>query len=118
MADIRLAHYWFLLFIGIGFEVTATSSMRALAASHPVLSLAAASTGISASYFFASRAMEKIPVGLAYAVWSGVGLAGIALISWSFFNEAMPPLKLLGLGLIIWGIVVINMDKNPHVAGD
>lgn len=110
----KLAHFWLMLFIGIAFEVTATSSMRALANNHPVWSLIAASTGISASYFFASRAMEKIPVGLAYAVWSGVGLGGIALISWLFFDEAMPPLKLFGLGLIIWGMVIINMDKDPH----
>lgn len=107
-----MRHYWFLLFLGIAFEVAGTTSMRALAKNSPAWSLAAATTGICLSYFLVSRAMEKIPVGVAYAVWSGVGLAGISLLSWLLFSESMPFLKIAGLGLIIWGMVVINMDKK------
>ncbi|MDE7240604.1 multidrug efflux SMR transporter, partial [Desulfovibrio sp.] len=103
---------WLLLFIGIVFEVSGTTGMRALAASHPGWSLASATVGIVISYFFASRAMETIPVGLAYAVWSGVGLAGISLLSWLLFAEAMPPLKLAGLALVTAGMVAINLAKR------
>lgn len=109
---------WIMLFIGIAFEVSGTTTMRALAENHEYLSLLAATLGISASYFFASRAMEIIPVGIAYAAWSGIGLAGIAVLSYFLFAEPMPLLKLLGLALIIWGMVVINLNKsasaNPH----
>ena len=104
---------WLLLFIGIAFEVAGTTGMRALAASAPAWSLASATVGIVISYFFASRAMETIPVGLAYAVWSGVGLAGISLLSWLLFAEAMPPLKLFGLALVTAGMVTINLSKPP-----
>ena len=103
---------WLLLFIGIAFEVAGTTGMRALAASDPAWSLASATVGIVISYFFASRAMETIPVGLAYAVWSGVGLAGISLLSWLLFAEAMPPLKLVGLALVAAGMVTINLGKT------
>ena len=105
---------WLLLFIGIAFEVAGTTGMRALATSDPAWSLASATVGIVISYFFASRAMETIPVGLAYAVWSGVGLAGISLLSWLLFAEAMPPLKLAGLALVTAGMVVINLDKKAR----
>ena len=63
--------------------------------------------------------METIPVGLAYAVWSGVGLAGISLLSWLLFAEAMPPLKLAGLSLVTAGMVAINLakqEKGGHTA--
>ena len=103
---------WLLLFIGIAFEVSGTTGMRALAASNPAWSLASATVGIVISYFFASRAMETIPVGLAYAVWSGVGLAGISLLSWLRFAEAMPPLKLAGLALVTAGMAAINLGKT------
>lgn len=103
---------WLLLFIGIAFEVAGTTGMRALAASDPAWSLASATVGIVISYFFASRAMETISVGLAYAVWSGVGLAGISLLSWLLFAEAMPPLKLVGLALVAAGMVAINLGKT------
>lgn len=109
---------WLLLFIGIAFEVAGTTGMRALAASDPAWSLASATVGIVISYFFASRAMETIPVGLAYAVWSGVGLAGISLLSWLLFAEAMPPLKLAGLVLVTAGMVVINLDKKERTDCD
>ena len=106
---------WLLLFIGIAFEVSGTTGMRALAASNPAWSLASATVGIVISYFFASRAMETIPVGLAYAVWSGVGLAGISLLSWLLFAEAMPPLKLAGLALVTAGMAAINLGKTGEV---
>ena len=105
---------WLLLFIGIAFEVAGTTGMRALAAPAPAWSLVSATAGIVISYFFASRAMESIPVGLAYAVWSGVGLAGISLLSWLLFAEAMPPLKLAGRALVTAGMVVINLGKTAE----
>lgn len=101
---------WILLFIAIAVEISSTTGMKALAADHPAWSLAVATIGITISYFFASRAMEKMPVGLAYAVWSGVGIAGVSVLSWFFFAEAMPLVKICGVIFIIVGMVVINLS--------
>lgn len=105
------SYYWLMLFIGIGLEVAGTTLMRALAENEPLLSLLIASLAISVSYFFTSRAMLLIPAGLAYAVWSGAGMAIIAFLSWLFFAEPMPPLKLLGLFVVIWSMVVLNLAR-------
>lgn len=107
-----LNHYWLLLFAGIALEIVGTTGMKALAANHPALSLCSATCGIVISYFLVSRAMEKIPVALAYAVWSGVGLAGISILSWFFFAEPMPPMKMAGIVLVIWGMIVINLNRS------
>lgn len=109
--DHTTAYYWLLLFIGIGLEVTGTTLMRALAENDPFLGLLIVSLAISVSYFFTSRAMLVIPAGLAYAVWSGAGMAIIALLSWLFFAEPMPPLKLLGLFVVIWSMVTLNLAR-------
>lgn len=113
-----LSNYaWLLLFAGIAIEIVGTTGMKALAADHPALSLCSATAGIVCSYFLVSRAMEKIPVALAYAVWSGVGLAGISLLSWCFFAEPMPPLKLAGIAFVIWGMIVINLNRSGKKRG-
>lgn len=104
--------YWIFIFIGIFAEIIGTTGMRALVHSHPMLSQTSATVGIVISYFYVARGVEKIPMGIAYAVWSGVGTGGISLLSALLFAEAMPPLKIIGLLLIIAGMVAINLDKS------
>lgn len=81
----RMTHHWTYLFTGILSEVAGTTGMRALVFSHPMLSQASATIGIVISYFCVSRAVEKIPMGIAYAVWSGAGTGAISLLSVFFF---------------------------------
>ena len=50
----------------------------------------------------------------AYAIWSGLGTGGVSLLSWFFFREAMPPLKILGHCLVIVGMLFINLDKSAQ----
>lgn len=104
--------YWLFLFMGIIAEVAGTIGMRAMVYNHAVLSQASATVGIVIAYFCVSRGVEKNPMGVAYAIWSGVGTGGISLLSVIFFGEAMPPLKIMGLMLVIAGMIVINMDKK------
>lgn len=105
---------WIALLTGILCEIAGTTGMRALNESHPALSQASATAGIVISYFCVSRAVEKIPMGIAYAVWSGLGTGGISLLSMLLFAEPMPPLKVLGIALVIAGMIVINTEtKKP-----
>jgi len=56
-----------------------------------------------------TRALQVIPVSIAYAVWSGLGIALIALIGWVVFDQALGAGELAGIGLILVGTVVIQL---------
>ena len=59
-------------------------------------------------------ALKTIPVSVAYAIWSGIGTALIAVIGLSFFNESFDFLKWTGIVLIIGGVVLINLKGTAH----
>lgn len=102
--------YWLFLVLGICTEVIGTTALRALVFDQPVWGMVSATLGISLSYYFVAKAIKKIPLGIAYAVWAGVGLAGISLLSAVLFDESMPPLKIFALGLILAGMIILNHD--------
>lgn len=108
--------YWIYLSIGIFTEIIGTTAMRALIHDNPILAQGVATVGISFSYYFVSKAVIKIPLSISYAVWSGVGLSGIALLSMLLFDEPMPPLKILGLVCIGIGMVMLNIERRPKNA--
>ena len=87
----------YMLFAAIALEVTGTtfmkfSVMHEWLIGYPVMFLL-----MGFSYFCLSKAVKKIPISVAYAVWEGIGLMGTAFIAWIIFNETMPPQKLLQL---------------------
>ncbi len=102
-----MTHFYMLL-AAIGLEVAGTTFMK-FSVTHewligyPVMLLA-----MGCSYFCLSKAVKKIPISVAYAVWEGLGLAGTALMAWLIFNETMPPVKLLAFGVIIAGLVMLK----------
>ena len=55
-----------------------------------------------------TRALRSIPVGVAYAIWSGVGIALVSAIGWLVFGQALDAAELAGIGLIVCGVVVIQ----------
>ncbi|SIO15870.1 small multidrug resistance pump [Rhodovulum sp. ES.010] len=68
------------------------------------------------SFYFLALALKTIPVGVAYAIWSGLGIVFIAAIGWWVFEQKIDLAALLGMGLIILGILVIHLFSStaPH----
>lgn len=64
------------------------------------------------AFYFLSMTLKSIPVGIAYAVWSGIGVTLVALIGWLLFGQKLDLAALLGMGLIIAGVVVLNLFSN------
>ena len=62
----------------------------------------------AASFYFLSLALRTMPLGIAYAIWSGLGIVFIAGVNFVLFRQSLDPWALLGLALIIAGVVVIN----------
>lgn len=61
------------------------------------------------SFYLLSLILCSLPVGIAYALWSGVGIIGISLIGWFFMNQKLDAAAMAGIALIIAGVLVINL---------
>ncbi|MFK0683224.1 SMR family transporter [Ochrobactrum sp. BD67] len=64
------------------------------------------------AFYFLSMTLKSIPVGIAYAVWSGIGVTLVALIGWLLFGQKLDLAAVLGMGLIIAGVIVLNLFSN------
>lgn len=62
--------------------------------------------------FFLSLTLKTIPVSIAYAIWSGAGIVLISTIGWIFFKQHLDLAAIIGLGLMLAGIIVINVFSN------
>ncbi|ADZ66018.1 SMR family transporter [Brucella melitensis] len=64
------------------------------------------------AFYFMSLTLKTIPVGVAYAIWSGVGVTLVALIGWLVFGQKLDLPAIVGMGLIIAGVIVLNLLSN------
>ncbi len=97
------------LAVAIFCEVIATSFLKVSEGfTKPVPSLITAA-GYAISFYFLSLALREIPTGIAYAIWSGVGIVLITTIAWVFQGQKLDMPALGGLGLIVAGVIVINV---------
>jgi small multidrug resistance pump len=100
---------WMYLVIAIVAEVIGTSFLKASAGfTRPLPSLAVVA-GYGAAFYFLSLTLTTIPVGIAYAVWSGVGVTLIAAIGGLFLGQKLDAAAIAGMSLIVAGVVVLNL---------
>lgn len=97
------------LAIAIVFEVIGTSALKE-SDGFTRLGPSLVTVGAYAiSFTLLGLTLKTIPVGLAYAMWSGVGIVLITIIGWLRFNQSLDTPALIGLALIVAGVVVINV---------
>ena len=101
--------HWLYLAIAIVAEVMGTSFLKATAGFTKPLPSLAVVAGYGLAFFFLSRTLDAIPVGVAYAVWSGVGVTLVAAIGWLFLGQKLDAAAVGGMGLIVAGVVVLNL---------
>jgi len=90
-------------------EVCATSALKVSDGfSRPVPS-AIVCIGYAAAFFFLSQTLKSVPVGIAYAIWSGVGTVLIALVARVMYKQMLNAPTILGMALIILGVIVMNV---------
>ncbi len=100
---------WFFLFAAIIGEVIGTSALKSsqgLTQLWPSLTVVA---GYAAAFYFLSLTLRTIPVGVAYAIWSGIGIVLISLIAWLVFGQRLDFPAITGIALIIAGVVVLDV---------
>ncbi|MEH6688940.1 MAG: SMR family transporter [Halopseudomonas sabulinigri] len=102
-------NHWIYLVIAIVTEVIATSALKASEGFSKPLPSVVVAIGYLVSFYFLSLTLKTIPVGIAYAIWSGVGIVLISLASWILYGQKLDLPALIGMGLIMSGVVVINL---------
>jgi small multidrug resistance pump len=100
------------LAIAILAEVIGTSALKASNGFTVPLPSLVVVTGYSVSFYFLSLALRAIPVGIAYAIWSGVGIVLISTIAWIVYRQALDIAAIVGIGLIVAGVVVIQLFSS------
>jgi small multidrug resistance pump len=100
---------WIFLGVAIVSEVIATSALKASEEFTRVWPSLIVVIGYLSAFYFLSLTLRTIPIGVAYAIWSGAGVALIALIAWVFFGQALDVPAIIGLSLIVAGVVVLNV---------
>jgi small multidrug resistance pump len=97
------------LAIAIIAEVIATSALKASAGFSRVIPSIVVIAGYAVAFYFLSLTLRTMPVGIAYGIWSGAGIILISAIGWFAFGQRLDFAALAGLGLVIAGLLVINL---------
>lgn len=100
--------YWMFLGLAIITEVIGTLSMKYASVSGGSAGMIVMYIMIASSYILLSMAVKKVALGVAYALWEGIGILIITTFSVMWFHESLSPLKLGGLALLIAGITLIK----------
>ena len=100
--------YWYLE-IAIIAEVIATSALKASGEFTKLVPSIIVVTGYGVAFYFLSLVLRTIPVGVAYAIWNGMGIVLITIVGSVFFKQIPDVPALIGMILIISGVVVINV---------
>ena len=100
---------WIYLTVAILAEVAATSALKMSEGfSRPIASLVTV-VGYLIAFYLLALTLRVMPVGVAYAVWSGAGIVAISLIGYFFFRQSLDLAALIGIGLILAGVIVLNV---------
>lgn len=103
------------LYVAVMFEVVATSALKMTDGfTRPLPSLVAVA-GYALAFYFLSLPLRTMPVGIVYALWSGAGIVLITAIGWLWFRQALDLPALAGMGLILLGVLIINLFSKTVV---
>ena len=90
-------------------EVIATSALKAAEGFTKLVPSLIVIAGYSIAFFFLSLTLKSIPVGIAYAIWSGVGITFISIIGFFIYKQALDLPAIIGISFIVLGVIIINL---------
>ena len=97
------------LVLAIASEVAGTAGLKASEGFGRVSPSVLAVIGYALAFYFLAQSLRYIPLGVAYAIWSGLGTVGSVLLGLLIWKEALGPAHVLGIALIVVGVVVLNV---------
>lgn len=106
---------WVFLMGAIVSEVIATAALKSSSGFTNLSPSLVVGVGYSLSFYLLSMTLNSIPVGVAYAVWSGVGIALITFIGWFWHRQSLDIAAVIGILLILVGVLVIYFFSETNV---
>ena len=101
------------LILAIASEVAGTAGLKASEGFARLGPSALALVGYALAFYFLAQSLKYIPLGVAYAVWSGLGTVGSVLLGLLIWKEILGPVHVLGIVLIVAGVVLLNVAPSP-----
>lgn len=100
---------WLILMGAIVAEVVATSALKASNGFSRLAPSVITVLGYAIAFYLLALTLRTIPVGIAYAIWSGVGTVLIALAAWMLYGQKLDFPAVIGMALIVAGVIVLNV---------
>ncbi len=100
---------WLYLLVAIAFEISGTTSLKYSEGFTKPVPAVLVCVFYGLSFYTFSQALKSFEIGTAYAIWSGLGTAATAVIGVLVFREELTLIKGLSLGLIILGVIGLNI---------
>ena len=100
---------WLYLFIAIISEVIGTSALKSSQGFTRLMPSLLVVAGYAAAFYFLSLTLASIPVGVAYAIWSGVGILLVSLAGYLLYHQTLDLPAVLGITLIVAGVVILSL---------
>ncbi|MBS7810643.1 DMT family transporter [Roseococcus pinisoli] len=100
---------YFYLAVAILAEVAATSFLKQTEGFTKLVPTLITAVGYLIAFYFLSLTLRHMPTGVAYAIWSGVGIVLITAIAWVFHGQKLDAPAMIGMGLIVAGVITMNV---------
>lgn len=100
---------WWILGLAILAEVTGTAALKASAGFTRLWPSVVVAVSYTIAFYCLSLVLKTLPVGIAYAVWSGLGIVLITLVAYVLYGQTIDLPGLIGMGLIVSGVAVLNL---------
>ncbi len=102
-------NHWLALAIAIFAEVIGTTALKASNEFTRLLPSLLVVAGYGTAFYFMAISMRVLPVGIMYAIWSGMGIVLVSVIGWLIYKQTLDLPSMIGMALIIAGVIVINL---------
>lgn len=106
---------WIYLSLAIICEVAATSALKSAEGFSKLWPSCIVAIGYAGAFYFLSLTLKALPVGMAYAIWSGAGTALVTLVAWLFMGQKLDLPAIVGVLLIVSGVLVLNIFSKSAV---
>lgn len=99
------------IYLGVAIiaEVAATSFLKSSEGMTKLWPTLASVAGYAVAFYFLSITLKEIPTGVAYGIWSGVGIVLVSAVGWLWFKQTLDAPALAGIGMIMAGVLTINL---------